>query len=198
MTRTTTTTRLAAALLGAVALLLASATAALAGGSSDGAAPASFYYEDEQHAVFAGPGFDVDAGCPPADDLDAHFVTTGAGTVQTQGSREVEQVAVYELADYGATTALEVLVAICFLGAPDEPVMLGGGTVWLRNTNCDPGPNGCYAPGSSWSGKNWLKGTVLDVDGVAHDVKAFARVDVELPLDAPPVETLLDLRLRIR
>lgn len=190
--------RLGVALAMSMAMLLATSAAAFGGASSYGPAPASFFYDDGQFAVFAGPGFDVDAGCPPADDPDAHFVTTGAGTVHTQGSRDVESVTVYDMADYDASTPLDVLVAICFFGAPDEPVMVGDGTVWLRNTNCDPGPDGCYSPGSSWTGKNWLRATAYDAHGVEHDIRAFARLTVEWPLDSPPVETLLDMRLSIR
>lgn len=190
--------RLGVALVAALAMLLATGAAALAGASSYGPAPTSFFYDDGQYAVFAGPGFDVDAGCPPSDDPDAHFVTTGAGTVHTQGSHDVEQVTVYDMGDYGASTPLDVLLAICFGGALDQPVMVGDGTVRFNNTNCDPGPNGCYEPGSSWTGKNRLVATVYDAGGVAHDIKAFARVEVNLPLNAPPMETLLDMRVRIR
>lgn len=102
------------------------------------------------------------------------------------------------MADYDAETPLDILIAICFLGAPDEPIMVGDGTVWLNNTNCDPGPNGCYAPGSSWTGKNWLRATVYDDDGDPHDVRTFARVKVDLPLNGPPQETNLNMRVSIR
>lgn len=198
MTSTLAPRRLIVTLITALAMLLATGAAAFAGASSSGPAPASFFYTDGHYAIFAGPGFDVDEGCPEADDPDAHFVTTGAGTVHTQGSHDVEEVAVYDMDDYGVSTPLEVLLAICFGGAPDQPVMVGDGTVRLNNTNCDPGPNGCYEPGSSWTGKNWLRATVYDADGAAHDIKTFVRVEVDLPLDAPPVETPLAMRVRIR
>jgi hypothetical protein len=190
--------RLGVALGATLALLLTTAAAALAGASSYGPAPASFFYDDGQYAIFAGPGFDADEGCPPGDDPDAHYVTTGAGTVHTQGSHDVGKVTVYDMDDYGVSTPLGVLFAICFDGEADEPVMVGDGTVRLNNTNCDPGPNGCYAPGSSWTAKNWLRATVYDGAGVARDIKTFVRAEVELPLDGPPVETLLHQQVRIR
>lgn len=196
MTSFMTPRRLGVALASALALLAATAAAAFAGASSYGPAPASFFYDDGQYAVFAGPGFDVATGCQPADDLDAHFVSTGAGTVHTQGQRDVESVTVYDMEQYDATTPLDILIAICFLGAEDDPLMTGDGTVWFNNTNCEPGPDGCYQPGSSWTGKNWLRATVEDGDGVEHDVRAFARVEVDLT--GPPTETLLDMRVRIR
>jgi hypothetical protein len=107
-------------------------------------------------------------------------------------------VTVYDMDDYGASHPIEVLIAICFGGAPDAPVMAGDGTVWLRNTNCEPGPHGCYAPGSSWTGMNRLAATVYDDEGAAHTVRTFARVEVDVPLTGPATETLLTSFVHIR
>lgn len=204
--------RVGAAVIAVVALLLTTgAASALAAGSSYGPAPASFFYDDGEYAVFAGPEFERGSdinNCPPASDPDAHVVRTGAGTIHTQGSRDVASVRVYRLDDYdpdafpfdGGHTPFDVLFAICNDDAEDIPVMVGDGTVWFNNTNCTPGVTGeCFEPGSSWTGMNRLKATVHDQEGHVYDVKAFVRVAIDWPAGAPGAqETLLDMRLSIR
>lgn len=190
MITTMSTTRSLAALLLAVAMIVAVAAPVHAGVSSTEAVTASYYYLDDTYAVFAGPAFDVEVGCQPGDDPEAHVVRATEDVVNQQG-RRTEDVRIYRLADYDASHPLDVLIGICVLGAPDMPVAVGEGTVWFNN-QCDPGANGCGAPGSSWEAKNGVRAELEDVEtGQPVTVRTFAKVSVEVPLDGPPVETLL-------
>lgn len=192
-------------LLGAsTALALALTGVTVSPAAADGAerdtgpVPSSFFYDDDQYAVFGGPPFDVATGCQPADDPDATLLRRGDGRVLQMGGRETD-VRIYELADYadyteafpGAPPPLVVLLAICFAGAPDAPAMTGSGETWFRN-DCDPGPDGCQQPGSSWEGRNGLRATVTDVDtGEVRRVRTSARVDVAITLDGETSEELI-------
>jgi hypothetical protein len=196
-THTTHTTRPLAALLLAVGVILTLAAPALAGASSHEAVDASFFYDDGTHAVFAGPGFDVDAGCPSAADPEAHVVRPREDLLHQQGRRSTP-VAVHRLADYGASDALTVLLAICFGGAPDQPIAVGEGTVWFNN-HCAPGPEGCQSPGATWVATNGVFAEVRDVTtGEELQVRTLARLDVEWPLDGAPTETVRFMQVDIR
>lgn len=194
-----------ASVVATLSALVATPASARGAERETGPVPASFFYDDGQYAVFGGPPFDVENGCPPADDPDATLITRGNGRVLQIGGRATD-VRIYELADYaeyadafpGVPPPLAVLLAICVSGAPDAPVMTGSGRTWFVN-DCDPGPEGCQEPGSSWRARNGLLATVRDAaDGEVRRVRTYARVNVAISSDGETTEDLVRQRVVIR